>query len=217
MLYDPLRHEGLIAVAWDEARVRGCIRYIVENTELRFSSERYWPVHAHDLDAGDDPDQCSTSLYFGACGVIWALRHLQETGFVQLSRSYLNCLDDLLVKNRAWLASFGSSDTAAYMMGDTPILMLAYGTEPTEVRAGRLAALIEGNLDHPARELMWGSPGTLLASLFLHEHTGDERWAELFRLTAARLWSQREWSPEYLCHYWSQDLYGSHASVGLRN
>ncbi len=93
-------------------------------------------------------------------------------------------------------------------MGDTPILMLADGDEPRAARADALAALIEGNLDHPARELMWGSPGTLLAALFLHQRSGDPRWAALFRTTAAKLWSQLQWSAEHQCSYWTQDLYG---------
>jgi hypothetical protein len=59
---------------------------------------------------------------------------------------------------------------------------------------------------------MWGSPGTLLAALFLHEHTGDERWAMLYRETARTLWSQLLWSDEYQCHYWTQDMYGEQGS-----
>ena len=83
------------------------------------------------------------------------------------------------------------------------------------IRAGQLGiatTLIEGNQDHPARELMWGSPGTLLAALFLHERTGDARWGTLFRDTAAKLWSQLEWSAEHACAYWTQDLYGQRST-----
>jgi len=64
------------------------------------------------------------------------------------------------------------------------------------------------NKNHPARELMWGSPGTLLAALFMYQRTGEPKWADLFRDTAAVLWSQLEWSDEESCHYWTQDLYG---------
>jgi Lanthionine synthetase C-like protein len=116
----------------------------------------------------------------------------------------------LLLRNRAALKAFGDDgEEASYLMGDTPILMLAQGDAPTASRADALAALIQGNLDHPARELMWGAPGTLLAALFLHErNSSDARWAALFRATAARLWSQLQWSAEHGCAYWTQDLYG---------
>ena len=53
-----------------------------------------------------------------------------------------------------------------------------------------------------------GLAGTLLAALFLHERTGETRWADLYRATARKLWSQLLWSSEHECHYWTQDLYG---------
>jgi len=55
---------------------------------------------------------------------------------------------------------------------------------------------------------MWGSPGTLLATLFLYERTGEKRWSDLFRSTAAKLWSQLEWSPHHQCAYWTQERDG---------
>jgi hypothetical protein len=83
--------------------------------------------------------------------------------------------------------------------------MMAFGAEQTEALEGALDTLIAGNIEHPARELMWGSPGTMLAALFLYERTGKQRWSDLFRLTAGKLWSQLEWSPRHLCSCWTQD------------
>jgi hypothetical protein len=207
MLYDSTRHEALRPIPWNEGRARGVIERIVTDTEEHFSPDRYWPVHPRDMD-GEDTTRLATSLYFGACGVIWALEYLESVGAVSLSRSYSSYLEPLLARNRAWLESFGSQDFASFMMGDTPIIMMAHGHEATTARAEKLAALIESNLDNPTRELMWGSPGTLLASLFLHERTGEARWATLFRDTAAKLWSQLQWSSLHGCSYWTQDLYG---------
>lgn len=209
MLYDPARHEALKPIAWSENRARDAIGRIVADTEQWYSPERYWPVHPRDVEGDEDGTHASTTLYFGACGVIWALHHLQALGAATLSRSYLDDLDTLLVRNRAWLQSAGSDDVASYLMGDTPIELLAYGHQPDAARADRLAALIASNIEHPARELMWGAPGTLLAALFLHERTGHARWAALFRQTAAMLWSQLRWSPEHGCHHWTQMLYGT--------
>jgi Lanthionine synthetase C-like protein len=215
MLYDPARHETLQAIAWDEGRVRAAIQHIVADAERSFSSERLWPLHPRDIEGDMDPTQPATGLYFGAAGVIWALHYLKSVGAVELSRHYGNELDTLLLRNREALKAFGDDGQwASYFMGDTPLLMLAQGMAPTAARADALAALIEGNLDHPARELMWGSPGTMLAALFMHEHSGssDRRWATLFRDTAAKLWSQLQWSSEHECAYWTQDLYGRKAT-----
>ncbi|WP_374509773.1 LanC-like protein [Niveibacterium sp.] len=208
MLYDLTRHEALRSIAWDASRAHAAIDEIVRDAESHFTPGRYWPLHPRDLAPGDDPNLPSTTLYFGACGVIWALHYLQARGAARLERDYLDTLEALREHNRAWLASIQNQDFAAYLMGDTPIRMLAYGATRSETDAQALADLIDGNREHPSRELMWGAPGTLLAALCLLELTGDERWAARFRDTAAVLWSQLEWSAIHECAFWTQDLYG---------
>jgi hypothetical protein len=117
-----------------------------------------------------------------------------------------------LARNRRWLTSFGSSEFSSYLMGDPGILLLDYGLNPSKTTEDLLCAAIESNLENPTRELLWGSPGTLLAALFMFEATGSDRFADLFRLTARKLWSQLIWSPEFECHYWTQDMYGRQSS-----
>ena len=214
MLYDPARHEALQEIAWDEGRVRGFIQHIVADAESRFTPQAWWPPHPRDVDPGEDAQQPATPLYYGACGEAWALHYLQDVGAVTLQRSYRDAplMADLMARNNAWLGKDAAAQAASFMMGELPIQMLAFGAAPTPATADRLANLVAGNLAHPARELMWGSPGTLLAALFLHQHTGQARWADLFRSTAAQLWSQLLWSEEFGCHYWTQDLYGRQSS-----
>lgn len=207
MLYDPSRHEPLRPLPWNESKARATIERIVLDTDARFSEDKYWPLHPLDRE-DDEPEQVETPLYHGACGVIWALCYLQAVGAATLSRSYGAELDRLLARNRAWLGKSAEQKRASFMEGDTPIQMMAFGAEPTEALENALDTLIAGNLEHPARELLWGSPGTLLAALFLHERTGNPRWRALFRLTADKLWSQLEWSPQHLCSYWTQVLSG---------
>ncbi len=206
MLYDPARHEPLRQNAWDEGLARATIERIVRETEARFSPETYWPVHPRDGDGGEEHP--FHALYFGACGVIWALHYLEAVGAARLRRSYAGNVDALLQLNRAWLTASGSTDFPSYLMGDTGILLLSYWLNPSVETLARLEELIATNIDNPTRELMWGSPGTLLAALFLHERTAQSRWADLFRNTASKLWSQLRWSAEYACHYWTQEMYG---------
>ncbi len=208
MLYRPERHERCDATAWDAARARAMIATIVADTESRFSPDAFWPIHARDADDGSSIPLYP--LYFGACGVMWALRYLQDVGAARLTRSYAPHLTELMRRNREWLAAERFDETASYMMGETSILMLMLmlHDEPSADIADRIYALIERNLSNRTRELMWGAPGTMLAALFMHERTGEPRWAELFRRSARTLWSQLIWSAEYDCHYWMQDLYG---------
>ncbi len=216
MLHDPARHEALQNLAWDEGHVRTMIERIVRDVEAQAAPDGTWRLHPRDMEPGEDPELPAVGLYYGACGVMWALHHLQASGAVTLAHAWLAEADELerlLERNHASLKAFGNAgDVGSYLMGDTPLLMIAHGHRPTAELADRLAALIEGNIDHPARELMWGAPGTLLAALFLHQRTGDARWATLFRASAERLWSQLEWSAEHACQYWTQDLYGRTSS-----
>jgi hypothetical protein len=204
MLFDPARHEPLRPLPWDEGRARSTIESIVRDTEARFDDG--WPMHPLDADGGDaDPVHC---LYFGSCGVIWALHRLQAIGATTLTRSYGDAIDGLLARNRAWLARIGSTDFASYLMGDTSILMLQHALDPRAGVLDELARLVAANVDHPARELMWGAPGTMLAALLLHERTHETRWAELFRRSAKTLASRLLRSDESDCDYWTQDMYG---------
>lgn len=205
MLFSTDRHEPLSPIAWDEARARETIERIVARTEASFSPERLWPTHSHD---SADPAP-SFMLYWGACGVFWALRYLQARGACSLRRDYASFVRPLLEPNRAAMGQGGASAFGSYLMGDTGIRLLAYWNDPSEQEADELARLVEATMNHPARELMWGAPGTLLAALFLQERTGDPRWTQLFNASARKLWSQLQASPAFGCRYWTQDLYGN--------
>jgi len=147
-----------------------------------------WPMHPRD----NSDSEPMYGLYLGDCGVVWALRYLQARGAVRLARDWLPHLETLRI----------TEEHGSYLFGETPILMMLPGREP------RLKDLIAATMRHPARELMWGSPGTMLAALFMYRRTREAQWAELFQQTVSVLWEQLSWSQAEQCHYWTQDLYG---------
>jgi hypothetical protein len=206
MLYDPERHQPLTHTDWNESVAREAIEAIVHDCHRRFSEDTYWPWHPKDLEPADDPHQPALPLYHGAAGVIWALRHLQDVGAVDTTIRYSKQFPLLLERNREWLSALPGDERPSFMMGETPILSMMYAD--TSEHGDQLAQLIEGNCNHPARELMWGAPGTMLAAWFLHQRTNEPRWAELFVRSASQLKSQLEWSEQYGCHFWTQSLYG---------
>jgi hypothetical protein len=210
MLHDPARHEALAPIAWDEARVRATIARIVDETVAAFSPDALWPVHPRDLEPADDPHAPATCLYYGAAGVIWALDYLRSAG-VASTPSFAQHLPAIQQRNRAWLAQVPGDNAGSWLAGDLPFEMMAWGQAPSAERADTIAALIEDNIEHPARELMWGSPGSMLGALEMHRRSGDQRWAMLFRRIAGRLREQLEWSERQQCHFWSQDMYGHHS------
>jgi hypothetical protein len=206
-LYSPDRHEPLAGAPWDEGRARAAIERIAALTDAAFSPDTWWSPHPQDAQKRTEPIYMP---YCGAAGVIWAQRYLASQGVEVPPTDYAPHLDRLIELNRADMGDEGKPPFGSFLMGDTFIRMMQYDMAPREETAQEIASLIEGTLDHPTRELMWGSPGTLLAALFMHRKTNDARWASLYRMTARKLWSQLEWSESEQCHYWTQDMYGEH-------
>jgi hypothetical protein len=199
VLFDPDSHERLVDAAWSEARARAAIATIVADAEATFDEGTLWPVHSLDLDDGEEL-VAPTSLYLGAAGVVWALDVLARVGAAELGRPWLPVAAEL---HERYLArpDFGEAVPSLWA-GESGILLVAHGLAPSAVQEERLLACVRANVDNPTREQLWGSPGTMLAAQAMHELTGDERWAEAWRDSAAWLWD--EWRDEV----WQQDLYG---------
>jgi lanthionine synthetase-like protein len=58
----------------------------------------------------------------------------------------------------------------------------------------------------PLLELLWGTPGTMLACLAMGGLTGEERWRDAYRAQARRLLDDLE--PSESGPLWTQNLYG---------
>jgi hypothetical protein len=205
-LFSPDRHEPLVARAWDEGLARATVERIARDTEAAFTPEGLWPTHPRDA---KDPAP-AYMLYCGAAGTIWGLEWLRARGAIDaLRHDYAPHVLPLLAPNRLANELDAAAPFASYLIGDTGIRLLHLALTP-DAATDDLAQLIAGNLDNPTREMMWGSPGTMMAALFLHRRTGEPRFADLYRATAAKLWSQLEWSEAEQCRFWSQDMYGEH-------
>ena len=207
MLFDPERHEPLSGGAWDELVVRGAIEEIVARTEAAFDPEELWP--AHPLDLEDGPLARVTSLYLGAAGVIWALHELDRLGAVGLRRAWGDVAAGLVDRYRASPdhPDFVDGPVPSLSNGEAGILLVAHLLAPAEAQELELRAAIEGNADNPTRELMWGSPGTMLAAQVMHERTGDGTWLDAWNASAGLLWDA--WREDL----WVQELYGRRMHV----
>jgi hypothetical protein len=141
-----------------------------------------WPAHPLDDGVRDG----STTLYFGAAGVFWALRYLRHGVDFNLSQ--------LAERNAREYEGFRAyPNHASLLMGDVGVLLLGGPSE-------RLRERIANNIDLPPKELLWGMPGTMLAALFI----GEE---ELYRRQAERLLAAfAETAHGALC---VQELYGA--------
>ena len=70
-----------------------------------------------------------------------------------------------------------------------------------------LLEAVRANVANPTLELMWGSPGTMLAAQVMHERTGAPVWSEAWTASADHLWAA--WDGEL----WRQNLRGRRAHV----
>jgi len=200
-LYQAERHAPDAAVPWDPAEARSAIAEIAEEALAAFDAEAFWP--AHPLDEGFRDG--STTLYAGAAGVIWALRHLGCTA------DFRAVLPRLVEKNRREYASFSAyPQHGSLLMGEVGVLLLAARLAPSSASAERLRELTEASLALPPMELMWGMPGTMLAALFMAEMTRDARWQSAFRRQARRLLGELQ--DTQFGPLWIQELYGSVAA-----
>lgn len=206
-LFDPRRHESLVAEPWDPGRARHAIETIAAET-LAAGRDGRWPRHPLDADA----PEAARSLYYGAAGTVWALAHLARAGAI--------ADDPRIAESAAALAAGGSavpsdvaSAPASYFVGATGVLLVALREDRGRGRAAgvadRLQELLRGHLDHPSREAFLGSSGAMVAAAFAWELTGEERWRELYRTAAAASIAAWERHPADGSDLWTQDLYGA--------
>ncbi len=204
MLFDPAAHERLTATPWSEGRARAAIAAIAADAEEAFDADALWPAHPLDEDQGPLP--AVASLYLGAGGVIWALDDLERAGAAELRRDWAPIaagLHERYVASPDFPENTGGVAVPSLWMGEAGILLVAHRLAPADWQEERLLACVRENADNPSRELMWGSPGTMLAASAMHERTGAERWAQAWGDSAQWLWD--EWRDPV----WVQDLYGS--------
>lgn len=206
-LFDPARHEPLAAEAWDEARVREQVAAIAADAVEAFEPARDgWPIHP--LDEPGDADSVFDMLYMGGGGVLWALERLRELGATERRIDDRAALVVRLVeRNRALLETWGYG-TDGYIMGEAGLRLLEFRLAPSGVVSARLHELVENNLEHPAREFLWGSPGSMVAAIHMAEATGESRWHRLLQRAATELFEQMVHDERLGGWLWQQELYG---------
>jgi hypothetical protein len=191
VLYEPAQFEPLIDERWDPARVEDAIAVIVADADAAFGLDALWP--AHDWDGWQAPLPMK-NLYVGAAGVVWALDALRRRGHAETSLDLAGVALRTLELERAepdFMAGETHSHPSALLRGETGPLLVAFWLAPDPALADDLHALVRANVTNPTDDVMWGVPGTLVAALAMHEWTGDPRWEEAARESAAALRARR--------------------------
>jgi Lanthionine synthetase C-like protein len=193
MLFDPRAHERLTEARWEPDRIRAAIREITDDAEGSFADG--WPNHPED----SDEERRFRTVYLGGAGVVQALDLLQRRGLVELRRDYVPYLE------RVYEPDFPDDDhERSLWMGETGIRLMLHRLSPSTEDADRLAELIAGNVRDERLDVMWGSPGSILAAAAMHKLTGEPRWLNLWQESAAQL--RDTWDLQ--TGLWTQHLYG---------
>ena len=187
-LYDAAAHEPLTESPWDEEAVRRGIAAIVADAE-NAAWDAAWPNHPLDEDDDDPLPTAPTTVYLGAAGMIWALHALGS------SLDLAALADQALARYRA-RPDWGDDDPSL-LMGESGLLLVSRAVGG-EFDRERLRARIRENVRNESWELMWGSPGTILAARVAGF---DDEWRESCDVLAA------EWDRE--SGLWTQHLHGN--------
>ena len=188
LLWRADEHEELTDREWDERRARDAIEAIVSDAQSA-AEGGFWPGHPRD-DILDD--ERFWSLYLGSAGIIWALRKLGA------SFDGVAALDTAIDHYRVEPDCGADAHAPSLWMGETGLLVVADKIGSPAANRERLRDLVLRNREHPTWELMWGSPGTMLAA----RTCGLEaEWADSARV----LWSRWDNASDL----WTQDMYGT--------
>jgi Lanthionine synthetase C-like protein len=180
-------HEPLDEREWDAGIADEAIRAIVADAEAA-ERDGGWPGHPLD-DVAADRHLCS--LYLGGAGVIWALWKLGSS---------LDCraaLDSALERYRTAPDLVDEMHPPSLLLGETGVLVVERTLGPGAGDRDRLRQLVRANREHPTWELLWGSPGTILAARACGL---EDEWRDSAELLYAR-WDEST-------DMWAGELYG---------
>ena len=206
MLYDQAAFEPLTDEPWDAARVGDAIAAIVADADAAFDPHSLWPVHEWD---GWEAALPLKNLYVGAAGVVFALDDLRRLGLAETALDLPAIAASALERWRAEpdvVEDPADPPKCALLVGETGILLVA-------CRLGHhleddLRARIATNLASEADDLMFGTPGTLVAAVAMG-------WDDLARESADALASRRDTDGLWTQRIWGRSFQGVGTVHGL--
>lgn len=180
-LWRASEHEPLAGEEWSEERARDAITAIVADAEAAFDGER-WPWHPAD----GEEEWGFSDVYIGGAGMIWALDELGSTGWADAAAPFL-------ASYRARPSPWDEDPVpTSFHFGELGIALLAFRLTRDAGLADRVHELVAASFGNDANELMYGTPGAMLAAEAMLAWTGDARWDEAWGAAAERVEAMRD-------------------------
>ena len=186
MLFSPEAHEALADEPWNAERARRAITSIVADAERAFDDG--WPLHPQDQEDENEAGARFRTVHIGGAGVVDALHRLAVRGFVELQQDYVPYLE----RSVGAQPDFPDEDAERSLwMGETGIRLVLQRLAPSGANLERMSELIAANERDERCDVMWGSPGTILAGRELGlDVTASIEWLQGRRDTDG-LWTQQ--------------------------
>jgi hypothetical protein len=158
VLFSPDVHEPPVDEPWSAERIRRVIGEIVTDVEESFDDG--WPTHTEDVFEKGDAATRLRTVYAGGAGVVAALHRLASGDVAELRRDYVPYLE----RSVEAAPDFPDDEhERSLLMGEAGIRLVLQRLAPSPENLERLSELIAANVQDERCELMWGSPGTILA------------------------------------------------------
>ena len=204
-LFDSRRHEPLAAEPWSESKAREVIAEIANEAIQAFSSTDLYPAHPQDELGESRP---GSAHYFGAGGVLWALDYLSRQGMTRVDTQWLvDGLSVIVDRVAAELGDSPLSQEVSYLFGDLPILMQLVELTGADEWRERLVSRISASVERPVKEMMWGTPGVLIATRLIQDTSVLDAIAEFEGANINKMFEQWNHELDGLM-IWDQELYG---------
>jgi hypothetical protein len=189
MVWRESEHEPVTEQPWTSGWAQEALEEIVADAEAAASPDGEWPFHPR-----DDPEDGDvwSGLYLGSAGMAWGLWKLgsEFDGASLVARA--------LERYRVTPDFRQDPHPPSLLCGEAGILVAAERVGSPAADGERLRELIRANRSHPTWELMWGSPGTMLAARACGL---DDEWRE----SAELLWAHWDVDDDL----WTQDMYAT--------
>ena len=167
MLYRPEDFDPLTDEPWDAERIRAGVREIVADADAALRGPKLlWRADDWDRWRSRSPQKI---LYCGAAGVLWALDDLRRRSHADTTLDLADIALRTLERHRTRpdfmeAIRLPVERESALLTGESGILLVAFRLAPSADLANDLLRRVRENVANETNELMWGSPGTLMAA-----------------------------------------------------
>jgi hypothetical protein len=217
VLYRAEKFDPVTDRPWNDGWVREQIEGIVADADAAYDAVALWPAEDWDSWQAATPLK---ALYVGAAGVVWALGALERRGH---ARSRVELPGAARAVLEAWRTEpdlmsgieLPSPARAALLAGEAGVLTVAWQLEPDDELADTLFERVQENAENEANEVMWGSPGTMLAAWAMHGWTSDHRWEDAWHESAEILERRRDADGLWTIHMYGETARGIGPAHGL--